>query len=516
VKILVVSSYPPRRCGIGAYARDQVAQLRADGHAVTVLSPPDGSGEVTVPFLRGRPFFRAARLARGFDRVIVHFQPGLYYRRGAPAGKVLASFGLLWLAMRAGSRLEILVHEADPPNLWRPDYALLRLAFVRAGTVSFHTEAERRDLEHRYRVGVRAALVPHRVQARATPAREARARLGLADAAGTVFVCPGFIQPSKGLDRAVDAFAASALDGARLYIVGSVRDPTPELETYARRLEERCRAVAGVTMVERFLDDEEFDLWVSAADWVVLPYRRSWSSGVLARAHALGRPAIAAAVGGLVEQVVPGDVLVRDDSELAKAMSDAVGMVAPSLSGDSGTASAGQEGLGASSSEAVGPAQGLGASSSEAVGPAQGLGASSSEAVGPQRGGRGMLLGFILVSVVLAALAQLTLKHGMDQVTHGRQLPLDLAQPLETLRRVGTNVFVWLGLATFVVSAAVWLVVLSRASLSFAYPFVSLTYVLILLFDRLVLHQPISGVRYGGVALIIGGILLISRTHSLA
>jgi drug/metabolite transporter (DMT)-like permease len=127
-----------------------------------------------------------------------------------------------------------------------------------------------------------------------------------------------------------------------------------------------------------------------------------------------------------------------------------------------------------------------------------------------------MLLGFILVSVVLAALAQLTLKHGMDQVTHGRQLPLDLAQPLETLRRVGTNVFVWLGLATFVVSAAVWLVVLSRASLSFAYPFVSLTYVLILLFDRLVLHQPISGVRYGGVALIIGGILLISRTHSLA
>jgi drug/metabolite transporter (DMT)-like permease len=62
----------------------------------------------------------------------------------------------------------------------------------------------------------------------------------------------------------------------------------------------------------------------------------------------------------------------------------------------------------------------------------------------------------------------------------------------------------------------VWLIVLSRASLSFAYPFASLTYVLILLFDRLVLHQPISGVRYVGVALIIGGILLISRTHSIA
>jgi len=130
--------------------------------------------------------------------------------------------------------------------------------------------------------------------------------------------------------------------------------------------------------------------------------------------------------------------------------------------------------------------------------------------------GMGMLVGLILVSVALAALAQLTLKHGMNQVTREGGTPLDLGQPLQTARRIGTNVSVWLGLATFVLSATVWLIVLSKASLSFAYPFVSLTYVLILVFDRLVLHQPISGIRYAGVALIIGGLLLISRTHSTA
>ena len=130
--------------------------------------------------------------------------------------------------------------------------------------------------------------------------------------------------------------------------------------------------------------------------------------------------------------------------------------------------------------------------------------------------GMGMLVGLILVSVALAALAQLTLKHGMNQVTREGGTPLDLGQPLQTARRIGTNVSVWLGLATFVLSAAVWLIVLSKASLSFAYPFASLTYVLILVFDRLVLHQPISGIRYTGVALIIGGLLLISRTHSTA
>jgi len=130
--------------------------------------------------------------------------------------------------------------------------------------------------------------------------------------------------------------------------------------------------------------------------------------------------------------------------------------------------------------------------------------------------GMGMLVGLILVSVALAALAQLTLKHGMNQVTREGGTPLDLGQPLQTARRIGTNVSVWLGLATFVLSATVWLIVLSKASLSFAYPFASLTYVLILVFDRLVLHQPISGIRYAGVALIIGGLLLISRTHSTA
>jgi drug/metabolite transporter (DMT)-like permease len=138
------------------------------------------------------------------------------------------------------------------------------------------------------------------------------------------------------------------------------------------------------------------------------------------------------------------------------------------------------------------------------------------EAVIDTRRGRLVLIVFILVSVVLAATAQLTLKHGMNQVTAHGEVPLDLGRPIDTGRRVIGNLSVWAGLATFVLSAAVWLVVLSRASLSFAYPFASLTYVLILVFDRFVLNEPISGLRYAGVALIITGLLLISRTHQTA
>ena len=124
-----------------------------------------------------------------------------------------------------------------------------------------------------------------------------------------------------------------------------------------------------------------------------------------------------------------------------------------------------------------------------------------------------MLYGLILLSVLLAALAQLTLKHGMNQVTRHGEIALDLGAPVETFRRIVLNVSVLAGLSLFVLSAAVWLIVLSRVSLSFAYPFASLTYVLILLFDRLILHDAVSGLRWGGVALIVAGIVLISRTH---
>jgi drug/metabolite transporter (DMT)-like permease len=74
---------------------------------------------------------------------------------------------------------------------------------------------------------------------------------------------------------------------------------------------------------------------------------------------------------------------------------------------------------------------------------------------------------------------------------------------------------VWLGLVLFGLSAIVWLVVLSRASLSFAYPFASITYVLILVFDHFVLDEPVPALRWFGVAAIALGIFLVSRTpHS--
>ena len=120
-----------------------------------------------------------------------------------------------------------------------------------------------------------------------------------------------------------------------------------------------------------------------------------------------------------------------------------------------------------------------------------------------------MLIGLILFSVLLAAGAQLSLKHGMNLVADNSGA---LKLSASSFRDVVTTPAIWGGLFLFGVSAVVWLAVLSRASLSFAYPFASLSYVLILLADKFVLDETIPGLRWAGVFCIMVGIVLVAQT----
>jgi glycosyltransferase involved in cell wall biosynthesis len=329
MQILIVSSYPPRHCGIGAYAAAQARRYREEGHEVVVLSPPDGDGDLRRRFIGGSAFRHAARIGGRFDRIVVHFQPGLYFRPRTPVLHVATAASLLLLALRRPF-VEIIVHEAnEPPSRLRPDYRLLGLAFSRARLL-FHTDAERAALERAYRIRTRSTLVPHSESVTlhaALDPDDARARLRLAPE-GPLFLCAGFLHQDKGFDRAVRAFAAARSPG-RLYIVGSVQTPTPETLAYVEDLRTLCERTGGVTMIERYVSNEEFDEWIAAADLAVFPYRRAWSSGALARAQRLGTPALVADVGGLAEQAGSDDVVFDSEETLSRLLSKPVAPAAP-------------------------------------------------------------------------------------------------------------------------------------------------------------------------------------------
>ena len=127
-----------------------------------------------------------------------------------------------------------------------------------------------------------------------------------------------------------------------------------------------------------------------------------------------------------------------------------------------------------------------------------------------ERKGRTMLIGLIVASVMLAGVAQITLKAGVNRVTEaqGGELRFDAG----SLTAIATSWIVLAGLALFGVSAVLWIFALSRASLSFAYPFAALGYVLIVLFSVFVLHETVPPLRWLGVAFICVGIVLVAQT----
>lgn len=115
----------------------------------------------------------------------------------------------------------------------------------------------------------------------------------------------------------------------------------------------------------------------------------------------------------------------------------------------------------------------------------------------------------ILFTVLTNAVAQIMLKRGM--LTLG---PLDLsaASPIVTIFRVVFQPFVFGGLCVFVISMASHLYVLSKAELSFAYPFLSLAYVVVLGFAWLSFGEQVGVLRIAGVALICLGTVLVARS----
>ncbi len=100
-------------------------------------------------------------------------------------------------------------------------------------------------------------------------------------------------------------------------------------------------------------------------------------------------------------------------------------------------------------------------------------------------------------SIVLSSMAQVLLKVLMR---HNAVNPRLFIQPL-----------FYAGFIAYGVSALLWLHVLAKLPLVTAYPLVSLNFVLVAVAGGLVLHEQVSWPMALGLAMIIGGILVIAR-----
>ena len=79
------------------------------------------------------------------------------------------------------------------------------------------------------------------------------------------------------------------------------------------------------------------------------------------------------------------------------------------------------------------------------------------------------------------------------------------------LKLLFLNPYIFSGLALAVLSTVSWMYTVSKLSLSFAYPFYSAAFPLVLLFSALLFGEQVSTIRWVGMGIIMIGLVFVSR-----
>lgn len=113
----------------------------------------------------------------------------------------------------------------------------------------------------------------------------------------------------------------------------------------------------------------------------------------------------------------------------------------------------------------------------------------------------------ILSSVLLNCSAQLLIRKGM--LVAGEMSMIGIAHNISSLI---TNVWLWFAMLCYGVSILLWMSVLSKVEVSFAYPFLSIGYVISAVVGFFFFGETLTAIRVAGIAVICIGVVLISRS----
>lgn len=123
-----------------------------------------------------------------------------------------------------------------------------------------------------------------------------------------------------------------------------------------------------------------------------------------------------------------------------------------------------------------------------------------------------MMQGYVLViiSVLFNVIAQLLLKKG---VTIFEKLDFSIDTMIKLFVGIFTNIYIFSGMFCFVMSAFLWLFVLTKIQVSIAYPLGSLGYIFTAVLAYFILNEPLTMAKIIGIALICVGVYVLTKAN---
>ncbi|MCU1391606.1 MAG: glycosyl transferase family 1 [Ilumatobacteraceae bacterium] len=320
-RIGIVSTYPPKLCGLATFAAALGAGLTRAGLEVRIVRIDDGEDAlepfaepVVADLVNGDPrsVVAAAAALSACDVAIVQHEYGIY--GGVDGDEVITLINALTVPA-------IVVLHTVPLAPTPHQRSVLEVVVDLADRVVVMSETARIRLGGLYATdSSKVVTIPH----------GATRSVGVvsdhdADAGTPQLLTWGLLGPGKGIEHMIDALALFEPAERPHYTVAGVTHPkvlARHGDVYRRSLIARA-AAAGVadwvTFDDTYRNVPDLIRFVSSAEIVVLPYdsRDQVTSGVLVDAVAAGKPVIATAFPHAIELLGSGAGLVVPQGDAA-------------------------------------------------------------------------------------------------------------------------------------------------------------------------------------------------------
>ncbi len=314
---LVTLDYPPETGGVARYLGSLVRHANGEMDVfVNETHPAEGPGKVEPVWMFSRgpitwqPMIGLMRLLkkRGYQHVLV--------------SHVLPVGTAAWIArMLGGLKYSVIVHGLDlrlarmsSKKTW-----LTKQVLRRAHTVIANSEAVAKEIRQLDPSLQPEVLTPGVEAFHATLQSEARQKLQIREGDKLV-ISIGRLVSRKGFDQLIEAIALLSAD-IKLVIIGRGNDEN-RLRGLAKNNKERVRFVTDA-------DDEQRNMWLSAADVFALPARDEGADVegfgiVYLEAAAHGLACIGGNSGGVPEAILNGKTGMLVDPNHAGEIANAI------------------------------------------------------------------------------------------------------------------------------------------------------------------------------------------------
>lgn len=115
---------------------------------------------------------------------------------------------------------------------------------------------------------------------------------------------------------------------------------------------------------------------------------------------------------------------------------------------------------------------------------------------------------FIIATIVFTIYSQLIMRW---QVTVAGALPAEMPGKISYIATLLMNPWVLSGIVATFLAGVSWMLAMTKFEISYAYPFVSLNYILVLAAGILLFNESLNASKLAGSALVILGVIVIAR-----